>query len=174
MPEWWTYSPSDFLMFSARTYYRLVELHNRRLWPAHLAAAFAVQAIGLLCVAALGQRRDAPVGSRRFQRIGVTIVALAVVAQPLIGSLAGRPWMQGELFGLTPDPTVTATLGVLLAIPEGGWRLWVIPVAWSLFSGMTLWTLGSTDAFVMPLVALLSVVLGVSRRPRDVSARPIE
>jgi len=129
-----------------------------------------VQAIELLCVAALGQRRDAPVGSRRFQRIGVTIVALAVVTQPLIGSLAGRPWAQAELFGLSPDPTVTATLGVLLAIPEGVWWLWVIPVAWSLFSGMTLRTLELPDAFVMPLVALLSVALAVARARQRGSA----
>ena len=28
MSEWWTYRPSDFLLFSARTYWRLFELHN--------------------------------------------------------------------------------------------------------------------------------------------------
>ena len=33
MSEWWTYSPSDFLLFSARTYYRLFELYNADLWP---------------------------------------------------------------------------------------------------------------------------------------------
>ena len=38
MSEWWTYRLSDFLMFSPRTYWRLVELYNRELWPAHLAA----------------------------------------------------------------------------------------------------------------------------------------
>lgn len=36
MSEWWTYSPSDFLLFSARVYYRLFELHNRDLWPAQI------------------------------------------------------------------------------------------------------------------------------------------
>lgn len=36
MTEWWTYRLSDFLMFSPRTYWRLVELHNRELWPSHL------------------------------------------------------------------------------------------------------------------------------------------
>ena len=34
MSEWWSYSPSDFLLFSARTYYRLFEIHNAALWPA--------------------------------------------------------------------------------------------------------------------------------------------
>ena len=34
MTEWWTYRPSDFLLFSPRTYYRLFELYNADLWPA--------------------------------------------------------------------------------------------------------------------------------------------
>jgi hypothetical protein len=33
MSEWWTYRPSDFLLFSARTYWRLFELHNLQWWP---------------------------------------------------------------------------------------------------------------------------------------------
>ncbi|SFL87209.1 DUF6064 family protein [Variovorax sp. OV329] len=38
MSEWWTYSFSDFLLFSPRTYHRLFELYNTALWPMHLAA----------------------------------------------------------------------------------------------------------------------------------------
>lgn len=38
MSEWWRYTISDFLMYSARTFYRLVEQYNASLWPAHLAA----------------------------------------------------------------------------------------------------------------------------------------
>ncbi len=37
MSEWWTYRLSDFLLFSADTYYRLFELYNQAIWPAHLA-----------------------------------------------------------------------------------------------------------------------------------------
>ena len=37
MEDWLTYRLSDLLLFSPRTYYRLFELHNRALWPAHLA-----------------------------------------------------------------------------------------------------------------------------------------
>src|SRR5262245_5979568 len=36
MSEWWTYTLSDFLLFSPRVYYRLFELHNNALWPAQL------------------------------------------------------------------------------------------------------------------------------------------
>src|SRR3954466_3939480 len=63
MSEWWTYNLSDFLLFSARTYFRLFEIYNAAIWPAQLAAlgigiailvllrrggAKAGQAIGLL------------------------------------------------------------------------------------------------------------------------------
>lgn len=47
MSEWWTYRPSDFLLFSSRTYWRLFELHNAQWWPLHLlATAVALAALG--------------------------------------------------------------------------------------------------------------------------------
>ena len=45
MSEWWTYTLSDFLMFSPQVYYRLFELHNRALWPAQfltIGVGFAI------------------------------------------------------------------------------------------------------------------------------------
>jgi hypothetical protein len=38
MAEWWSYQPSDFLLFSARTYQRLFEVYNAEIWPAHVFA----------------------------------------------------------------------------------------------------------------------------------------
>lgn len=58
MEEWWSYAISDFLLFSPRTYYRLYELYNRAVWPAHvLAIAFAVGILFLL-------RRGTPMRNR--------------------------------------------------------------------------------------------------------------
>jgi hypothetical protein len=49
MPEWWTYSLTDFLLFSPRTYYRLIERHNLALWPTQLPAlALGAAIAGLL------------------------------------------------------------------------------------------------------------------------------
>ena len=65
MSEWWTYTLSDFLLFSPRTYYRLFELYNAEIWPAQLVAfAFAVAALGLL-------------RSRREGRTGIVAAILA-------------------------------------------------------------------------------------------------
>ena len=49
MSEWWTYTLSDFLLFSPRTYYRLIELYNLAIWPAQIVGV----AIGLAIVALL-------------------------------------------------------------------------------------------------------------------------
>jgi hypothetical protein len=48
MSEWWTYRPSDFLLFAPRTYYRLFELYNADIWPLHILALVAGAAILLL------------------------------------------------------------------------------------------------------------------------------
>lgn len=49
MSEWWTYSLSDFLLFSPRTYYRLFELYNADIWPAQiLALALGVAILALV------------------------------------------------------------------------------------------------------------------------------
>ncbi|MDJ0511987.1 MAG: DUF6064 family protein [Methyloceanibacter sp.] len=48
MSEWWAYQPSDLLMFSPQTYYRLFELYNTSLWPAQiltLAAGVGIAAL---------------------------------------------------------------------------------------------------------------------------------
>jgi hypothetical protein len=43
--EWWTYSLSDFLMFSARTYYRQFALMQQAWWPLQLLALGAGAAV---------------------------------------------------------------------------------------------------------------------------------
>jgi hypothetical protein len=49
MSEWWAYSLSDFLLFSPRTYYRLIERHNAAVWPGHvLTLALGFGIVGLL------------------------------------------------------------------------------------------------------------------------------
>jgi len=55
MSEWWTYSLSDFLMFSARSYWRLTELYNRDVWPAQLVA-LAAGIVVLGCIVRSGAR----------------------------------------------------------------------------------------------------------------------
>lgn len=55
MSEWWTYRPSDFLMFSPRIYWRLFASLNEAWWPAQLLLVGA-PALWLLRLRAVGAR----------------------------------------------------------------------------------------------------------------------
>ena len=58
MSEWRTYTLSDFLLFSPRTYYSLFELYNAEIWPAQIVAlALGVVLVGLLWRPRAGQGR---------------------------------------------------------------------------------------------------------------------
>lgn len=165
MPEWDTYTLQDFLLFSPRTYGRMIEAHNAALWPAHLAAL----ALGL-ALPFLRHRHWALalvwlwVGwSFLFQRyatinwvapwfaglfavqallLAVTPLRIATWRSPWAGLFAlglaypllGRP----EAFGILPDPTALASLG-LVGLASGRRRWWLapIPLVWLAFSGLT-------------------------------------
>ena len=221
MSEWWTYSLSDFLMFSGRSYYRLIESYNAAIWPAHFlalvagvivivaiarprqnlqrsaalvlaaawgwvawayhleryaeistaapyfAAAFAVQAL-LLCWRAYRPGNAAPAP----QPLTLGLTGLAIFAYPLLAlARDGGTWRQAEVFGIAPDPTVVATLGVLLA-----WRapaiFWLIPVLWCLVSGATLMELKIGHAWLLPALVFISSLAWIIKRktPRDLNS----
>jgi len=218
MSDWWSYRLSDFLLFSPRTWYRLIELYNRDLWPAQLlwvglglavllqlrregergarliwagvavawisvgfgfhwrryseinwaatwfALAFAVQSGGLLWSGVYRRRlRFGDVRSARG-RAGLGLLAFAIVLMPIIDPVLGRGWIHSAVFGVMPDPTAVATLGLLLVTERPGWLLAPIPLLWCLVSGATLLALGSPEAWIPPLAGLLAVVLLVRRR----------
>jgi hypothetical protein len=96
-------------------------------------------------------------------KAGVALFLLALLLQPLIGPLVGRAWFSVELFGLAPDPTVLATLGVLVASDRVRWELLVIPVLWCATTGATLWTMGSPEALLMPSAGLYTLILAAYR-----------
>lgn len=220
MPEWWTYGLSDFLLFSPRTYYRLIERHNAAVWPgqiatlglglviaavlrrptpwrgrivsgllavlwiwvawafvwqryatinwaaAYLVWLFALEALLLIWVGVIRAelsfrwRRDAA------GTFGTALVILSLALYPTLSPLLGRGWRQAEIFGVAPDPTIAATLGLLL-LAEGParWRLLAAPVLWCVVSGATLWAMGSPEAWVMLAVALLVPVAAARGRP---------
>lgn len=221
MSEWWTYSLSDFLMFSGRSYYRLIESYNAAIWPAHFlalvagvivivaiarprqnlqrsaalvlaaawgwvawvyhleryaeintaapyfAGAFAVQAL-LLCWLAFRPGNAAPAP----HPVALGLTGLAIFAYPMLALVRdGGTWRQAEVFGIAPDPTVIATLGVLLA-----WRapaiFWLIPVLWCLVSGATLMELKIGHAWLLPALAFISsLALLIKRKtPRDLNS----
>src|SRR5215210_1430023 len=221
MSEWWTYSLSDFLLFSPRTYYRLFELYNLAIWPANIVALGIAAAILLLLLsqtrwqgrailiilagswlwvawAYLYERYDtinwaaryfaivfalqaalllwragflAPsirLGSEMASRAALALFLFAVLLYPLIAPALGRPWMQAEIFGIAPDPTVIATLGIILvASGRALWELLVIPLVWCAISGATLWAMGSPDALVPVLAGCLAAIIAIRKSGRS-------
>lgn len=225
MSEWWTYRPSDFLMFAPDTYWRQFELHNEALWPypalaglLALAWAVALQAAperrrlpllrgGLVALAAmlpfvawafLWQRYAeinwaaqgfavgfagasaalltlavwpslAPTDHRRGWRVGLGLVLWAALVHPLLPLLASAPLAQAEWLGAAPDPTVLATLGLLLCVQTnssgvgvraGRWLLVLLrtlALGWCAISTATLWTMGSAQGWVMATLAALGL-----------------
>ncbi len=217
MSEWWTYRPSDFLLFAPRTYYRLFELYNAEIWPlqivvlfagaailllmrsriawrarliaamlaacwlwiawafhwqryatinwaaSYFAVAFAIEAALLLWIGLVRARLQFDSDQGVATRTGVAIFIFALLVQPLLGFLSGREWRQLEVFGVAPDPTVVATLGLLLAANRIHWIALPIPLLWCLLGGTTLWVMNAADAFVLPVAAVV-VLLLASRR----------
>jgi hypothetical protein len=247
MSEWWTYTLTDFLLFSPRTYYRLFELYNAAVWPLQIvtlvlglaililiirrlpwsgrvvaaimaslwlfaawayllerydtinwaaryfAIGFATQAALLVWTGVIRNRlrfaisvlqtplipakagipspKRQPAVSKHWvpafagtSGVGMALFLYALVLHPLIAPLTGRPWTQTEIFGLAPDPTAIATLGVLLAATRPLWLLFVIPFLWCMLTGMTLWTMESVEAPVLPVLAILAVGIAIGTR----------
>jgi hypothetical protein len=134
----------------------LYERYDTINWIArYLAIGFAVQAI-LLIASGVVLNRFTP-GEGLVSGVGTALVVFALLIQPLLAPLFGRPWTQVEIFGLMPDPTVAATIGALLAMHRAHVPLLVIPLIWCAFTGATLWAMEAPDAPLMPTIAILAI-----------------
>jgi hypothetical protein len=133
-------------------------------WAAQgFAVAFALQ--GLLLLAAAARRSAEPAPAPPWP--GRALLAWAVLVQPLLAPALGRSWRSIELFALCPDPTVLATLGLLLLRPPVRvWPrlLWPIPLLWCAIGGATLWTLHAPQALLLPAAGLLALAAARRRR----------
>jgi hypothetical protein len=215
--EWWTYTISDFLLFSPRTYYRMLALYNRAVWPAHFLGFVA----GISCLLLL-RRGSAPRTSRwillimalawawvawkfHFERyatinwaalyaamaflmeavllgslalsgrlvflwqrtpvhwLGLALYVFALLLYPLLAVLFGRGWSQSELFGLAPDPTALATVGLLLMSSRIGLVLLPIPLLWCVTAALTLFALSAPEVWIMAAGAILALFGAVIR-----------
>jgi len=135
---------------------------------AYVAPAFGLQAALLVALAAFGGLQAT--ASPRRRQAGLALLVYALLLHPLWPLLEGRPWTQAEAFGLAPDPTALATLGMLLlcrATTASGRVLgrvaWAVPLAWCALSAATLWTMGSAQGWALAAGALLALAAG-SRR----------
>jgi hypothetical protein len=100
--------------------------------------------------------------------LGRALLVLSLLLYPALALLPRRGWRQAEVFGVASDPTVIATLGlILLAEGPPRWGLLAVPVLWCLVSGLTLLAMGSPEALVLLSAALLTVVASAWSRRRS-------
>lgn len=136
-------------------------------YPAWL---FFGQAGLLVVVGTLAGRLDPATDGASPRAILATIVVLyALLIHPLTGFVGGGALEGLEWFGLAPDPTALAALGIL-AFSVSRWRfvLAVAPVLWLAVSILTLWTL---DLDIAAVLLAAGAVLGVAALFMPESAR---
>lgn len=125
-------------------------------WAAEwLAYGFALQGL-LLWIYAFD--RDLKPADARSRAAGFMLIVCALFLQPLLPWMLDRPWMQGEVFALMPGPTVVATLGLLLTL-RAPWLLLVLPTAWCIIDGATLWTMKAPAFWLLPAAGVLALAL---------------
>jgi len=101
------------------------------------AFGFILQAGLIAWYGVIKNRFTLSVESRLGVKIGSGLLFVALVFYPFITVISGRSWMQFEMFALAPDPTVLATLAILLFY-KASIVLYAIPIIWILLSAMTL------------------------------------
>lgn len=130
-------------------------------WAAPWAAGgFALQALLLLWLGAFGSglpRGEAPPVPRA---IGWGLLLYGLLLHPFTGMISGHPAAAAELFGIAPDPTAIATLGlaVLMKGAAMAWAVLALPLAWCAVSWATLHTMGGPEGAVPAAAATLAIV----------------
>jgi hypothetical protein len=105
--------------------------------------------------------------------IGTTVAMVSLLGYPLIALTIGPGLSHAETYGLHPDPTAIATLGVLLIILRGStlWLTLLIPILWCVIGSLTLIAIDATGALI-PLAAV-AIIAGTSvARSMKSAARP--
>lgn len=105
----------------------------------YIGGAFALNGLLLLAASASAQPRLASPGPAIGTSVGYGLLAAGVLLWPAAQLALGRSWRGLEVFGTSPEPTVLATLGLLLLLrPRRGWLPALIPLLWCLLASATL------------------------------------
>jgi len=135
-------------------------------WAAvYFGGAFLVQAVLLLALALFGRDPGRRPGATPRAVTGAALALFGLVAYPVVTAVAGDGWSRAEVFGLHPDPTAVATLGMVLLALTGAraWLALALPLLWLLVASLTLVALQAAWAWLLPgvvLVALVAIAAG--------------
>jgi succinate dehydrogenase hydrophobic anchor subunit len=105
---------------------------------------------------------ESPRGARGA--VGATLVLFALAVYPALGYLLGHRYPASPTFGL-PCPTTIFTLGMLLfAKPPVPWKVYAIPMMWSLIGASAALELGVREDFSLLVAGLAFVTLVLRQR----------
>jgi len=139
MGEWWTYTLSDFLMFSPQAYARLVERYNLALWPLHVLAPGA----GVLLLALV-----------RLRTPGATRAALVLLALAWLWTGWAFHWQRyAEIFLAAPYLAVASWAQAVLLLACCFARNQDASRPWQAWFG---WPLLAVGTVLYPLIAPLA------------------
>lgn len=132
-------------------------------WAAtYFAWLWGVQAVLLLGAAAFTRLGTAP---HPLRIDGLVIVAFALVGYPLMAVVFGGGWAEAQVFGMAPDPTALATLGVLRVLRLPAWT-YGVPLVWCGVAGATLWAMDLPVFWIMPATVVWAIAAACLRRSR--------
>ncbi len=144
-------------------------------WAAEwIGFAFIAKGLWLVGWAFATSDLDIVVAGDKRASTGLLFLLMATVLHPGMIFAVGAPLPFGHYVGVFPMPTVLATLAVFCLIrPLPPRSLLVIPLAWSIYDGLTAWTLGLTLDINLPIVAVAAVAyLALQRDPKDPDTAP--
>jgi hypothetical protein len=126
------------------------------------AAAFLVQSLLFLSVAAAGRGLEFGATGRARGWAGGLMIFYAMAAYPLIGLAAGERYPAMPLFGTAPCPLLIFTFGILVLASRASWWLWIVPLAWSVVGGSAALLLAAPQDWALPAAAIAALFLRVA------------
>jgi hypothetical protein len=146
-------------------YQRYAQINWAATW---FALAFACEALLLVVVGVLAGGLVLQPARAVPLWIATSIVAMSILAYPVLALLTGRPWTTAEIFGVAADPTAIASVAVL-ALVRGRirWLLLIVPVLWCAIAAATLWAMDAPETFVVVAAALLALLPPVAGTRHD-------
>ncbi|WP_394168192.1 DUF6064 family protein [Saccharospirillum alexandrii] len=137
-------------------------------WAARYAVPFFLLEAGLILLVGISPQLNRPLARRDARgSAGFVMLVYAVIVHPFTSLMFGRPLGSAEFVGLAPDATALATLGYALMVASNKalWLLLPIPVVALAFSSLTLYTLGTPEAWVIPVALLVTLTTLFSTKP---------
>lgn len=110
----------------------------------YIVPLFVLEALLLVWWGVIGGKLSFPLKREASGRFGTALFLLGVLLYPALAGIFGRPARQAEAFGIAPDPTVIATVGLLL-LPNSRfrWGLLPVPLLWCGITAATLWAMSA-------------------------------